>query len=257
MSVNQLQILIEVCVGSVADVALAATAGAGRVELCGGLELGGLTPSLGTMETVLAASSVPVVVMLRPRAGGFCYDRHEFAAMLRDADQFLKMGVEGIVFGVLDRRGYIDAPRCREIVACAGTHDTVFHRAFDFVANWRAELDVLVDIRCTRVLTSGGQLSALAGAATLREMNDYAAGRIEVLPGGGIRADNAAEIVRRTHCRQVHIGVAGPGNDGTLTGERGIELCDRRFLECANYRVVDNAALEATVAALRGVALEK
>ena len=101
------RVQVEVCVGSVADVSVAAAAGADRVELCSGLELGGLTPSAGLVETVLAESSIPVVVMLRPRAGGFCYDRSEFAAMLRDARRLLDLGARGVAFGVLDRQGRI------------------------------------------------------------------------------------------------------------------------------------------------------
>jgi copper homeostasis protein len=251
MSDKPAHILVEVCVGSAADVAVAAAAGADRVELCGAMELGGLTPSLGAVETVLAASSVPVVVMLRPRAGGFCYDRREFAAMLRDATRVLEAGAAGIVFGVLDRSRRINVERTRELIDCAGHRDAVFHRAFDFVTDWRAALDALIDVGCTRVLTSGGAPTAMAGAAMLREMIGHATGRIEVLPGGGIGAASAAELVRQTSCTQVHVGASGPAEDGSAVGEAPFELVDARFMRGCRHRIVDAAALETTMAALR------
>src|SRR5262245_25071201 len=126
MSAKPARILVEVCVGSLADVMAATAAGADRVELCGGLELGGLTPSIGAVETVLENCSVPTVVMVRLRAGGFCYDRHEFAAMLRDTERFLSLGASGVVFGILDRNRHIDAARAREIVDRVATRETVF-----------------------------------------------------------------------------------------------------------------------------------
>jgi copper homeostasis protein CutC len=251
MCVEWQNILVEVCVGSMADVVAATTAGADRVELCAGLELGGLTPSIGAVETVLAQCSLPVVVMLRPRAGGFCYDRDEFAAMLLDTERFLSLGAGGIVFGILDRNGHIDAARVRELIDRAGAHDAVFHRAFDFVADWRAELDVLMELGCTRVLTSGGQPTAAAGAATLRAMIAAASGRIEILPGGGIRADNVSELVRSTPCSQVHLGPAAPGDDGSLSYKSGIELNDRRFANGTTYRAIDGSAVSDAISALR------
>ena len=132
------RILVEVCTGSVADIERAVAAGADRVELCGALELGGLTPSIGLVETALASNQIPVVVMLRPRAGGFRYDRHEFAAMLRDAERFLGLGVSGVVFGILTEHGQIDVARCGELLQSVGATQTIFHRAFDFDLDQRA-----------------------------------------------------------------------------------------------------------------------
>lgn len=250
MSEKPARILVEVCVGSAADVAVAEAAGADRVELCGAMELGGLTPSLGTVETVLAATALPVIVMLRPRAGGFTYDRHEFAAMLRDAERFVEAGVAGVVFGVLDGARKVDVARTRELVACTGDRDAVFHRAFDFVPDWRSALDALIDVGCTRVLTSGCAPGALAGAVTLRATIEHAAGRIEVLPGGGINAANVVEIVRQTGCTQVHVGASGPSEDASARGEAPFELVDARFMRGCGHRIVDGAALDATMAAL-------
>lgn len=250
MSVDNSQILIEACVGSAADVAAAVAAGAGRVELCGALELGGLTPSIGVVETVIEMSTVPVIVMLRPRAGGFCYDRQEFSAMLRDAERLLALGAAGIAFGILTREGRVDVARSRELTTRVENRDAVFHRAFDFTRDRRQALEALVEAGCTRVLSSGGAPTALAGVAALRGMVEAAGGRIEVMPGGGVRADNIAEIVRATGCRQVHLGAAGPASDGTPTAA-GMELCDRRFLEGMSYRTVDGQALRAAIEALR------
>jgi copper homeostasis protein len=243
-------ILLEVCVGSVADIDAAVTAGADRLELCSALELGGLTPSIGLVEAALSVSPVPVVVMVRPRAGGFCYDRHEFDVMLRDAGRFLEMGVSGIVFGILDRHGRVDRSRSQDLINLADSLDTVFHRAFDFVTDRRAALDELIELECTRILTSGGEPTANEGASMIRELIAHAEGRIEILPGGGINADNVAELVRATRCDQVHIGGSMPNYDGSIAGER-IQLCDRRFMRGASYRAVNGAAVTATVAALQ------
>jgi copper homeostasis protein len=247
-------ILLEVCVGSVADVETAVAAGADRLELCGGLELGGLTPSIGLVENALSVCPVPVVVMLRPRAGGFCYDRHEFAAMLRDAEHFLDLGVSGIVFGILRRDGAIDRALCAELVERAGRRQTVFHRAFDFVQRQYEAFDVLADLGCTRVLTSGGKPTAAQGVDMLHELNARAAGRIEIMPGGGIRAENVVEIVRTTGCSQVHIGAAAPATDVSMADSAAIELCDTRCLRGGRFRTVCGEAVAGTKDALQGIA---
>ena len=238
MTASYPNVLLEVCVSSVTDVLAAAAAGANRVELCGGLELGGLTPSLGLVESVLAVSTVPVVVMLRPRAGGFHYDRHEFSVMCRDAQLFLGLGVQGIVFGLLDENGNVDSCRSRELVQLAGRRDAVFHRAFDFVGNQIEALDTLSEIGCKRILTSGGKSLASQGAGTVRNLLQHAAGRIEVLPGGGINANNVIEIIKTTDCQQIHIGASAPCDDGSISDGSSIQLCDERFRQGFAHRKV-------------------
>ncbi|WP_428307906.1 copper homeostasis protein CutC [Lacipirellula sp.] len=245
------KITLEVCVGSVADARAAITAGADRLELCSGLEVGGLTPSIGLVETVVAASSVPVIAMLRPRAGGFCYDADEFAAMLRDAERFLAARAAGVAFGILDQRGRLDAARSREIIARAGTRDTVMHRAFDFTVDQFAALDTLIELKVTRILTSGGEPAALAGSAKLHELATRAAGRIELMAGGGINADNVGNVLTASGLRQVHIGASGPADDRSIAPTASINLCDQRFFHGAEYRVVVQNSVAATAAALR------
>jgi copper homeostasis protein len=243
-------ILLEVCVGSLADIEAAVAAGAGRLELCSALELGGLTPSIGLVEAALSASPIPIIVMVRPRAGGFCYDRHEFEVMLRDAGRFLEMGASGIAFGILDKHGRIDRARSLELINLANSLDAVFHRAFDFVSEEVAALDELVELECTRVLTSGGKPAAAEGTSIIRQLIDHAAGHIEVLPGGGINSENVVEIVRETGCCQVHLGAAIARDDGSIA-DASIPLCDRRFMQGTSHRVVNADALAATVAALQ------
>lgn len=246
------KIMLEVCVGSVADASAAIAAGADRLELCAGLELGGLTPSLGLVETVLAMSSLPVIAMLRPRAGGFHYNHAEFDAMLRDADRFLAAGVAGVAFGILDHLGRIDEGRSREVVERVGTREAVFHRAFDFVADQFAALDVLADIGATRILTSGGQPTALAGASQLRELEIRAGGRLQLMAGGGITATNVAEVLATAGVSQVHIGASGPADDQSLSADSPINLCDQRFFHGVAYRAVIQENVVATATALRG-----
>ena len=197
------KITLEICCGSADDVFQARSAGADRVELNSAMFLGGLTPSIGS---VLAAkqAGIPIMAMVRPREGGFCYTDLEFEGMLADVHAFVSTGVDGLVFGVLKPDGTVDKARCKLLMQAAQGRETVFHRAFDVTPDWKAALDDLIELGFTRVLTSGQAPSVLFGAQRLRDMIDYAQGRIQILPGGGIRPANIAQVVETIGCTQVH-----------------------------------------------------
>jgi copper homeostasis protein len=198
-------ILLEICCGSLDDAVEAERGGADRVELCSALFLGGLTPSLGTIVEADRRLDIPFLAMVRPRGGGFRYSAPEFASMERDVELAVEAGADGVVFGILHENGTVDGDRTRRLVALAGERETVFHRAFDVTPDPFVALDQLVDLGITRVLTSGQKDSVPEGAPLIRRLLEHAAGRIEVLPGGGIAAWNVRECVERTGCRQVHL----------------------------------------------------
>ncbi len=181
----------------------AVAAGADRLELCSALEVGGVTPSPATFLDVRTEVSVPVVVLVRPRSGGFVYTRREFATLCRDADWFLAGGATAVVCGALDDTGRLHREHCRELVRLAGGR-AVLHRAFDSHTDPMTGLEEAIDLGFGRVLTSGGARTAPDGANTIRTLVRSANGRIEVLPGGGVGPGNVAELVRATGCDQVH-----------------------------------------------------
>lgn len=216
-------IQLEICCGSGQDARVAQAAGADRIELNAALALGGLTPTLGALEQALE-TSLPVMAMVRPREGGFCYTEGEFDCLLRDARSLLRAGASGLVFGCLHPNGTVDADRCREVLALLHGQDSVFHRAIDVTPCWRAALDTLIGLGFTRVLTSGQAPSAPEGAATLRAMVDHAAGRIQILPGAGIRPSNAAALLRDTGCTQVHASLRGACTDPSCAARPAIRF---------------------------------
>lgn len=197
--------LVEICCGSIDDAIQAQAGGAQRIELCSALFVGGLTPSLGTLQYARQRLNIPIMAMVRPRGGGFCYSEAEFATMERDAEAMLANGADGIVFGILREDGTIDLPRTRRLREIAGGKQSVFHRAFDFTPDPFRALEELVSLGITRVLTSGQQATAAEGAELIRRLIDGAGDRIEVLAGGGIRLHNVADVVAQTGCRQIHL----------------------------------------------------
>ncbi|GMU82914.1 MAG: hypothetical protein AMXMBFR47_27850 [Planctomycetota bacterium] len=207
--------ILEIAIESAADAEAAARAGADRFELCAALEIGGITPSMGGFETVRDATDRPVLPMLRPRGGDFCYDEHEFAALRADAARFLSAGADGVVCGCLRSDGTIDAARTREVVAAAAPCPVVFHRAFDLTPDPLAALECLIDLGVRRVLTSGGCVSAVEPYAVdlLRRLVSAAAGRIEILAGSGIRPGNVAKLLAETGCDQIHSSCRVPQVD--------------------------------------------
>lgn len=212
-------ILLEVCITSVDDAVIAAEAGADRLELNAALELGGLTPSLGTLIEVKQAVDVPVMVMLRPRPGGFCYSDPDVATLQRDLDLALQHGADGLVFGLLTPEGRVDTERCARLLAQCGAVPAVFHRAFDVTLDPEEALDTLIDLGFTRVLTSGQEASAYNGTALIRQLIEQAAGRIEILPGGGVNWFTVADVVARTGCTQVHASLRTTRRDPSTAAQ--------------------------------------
>lgn len=208
------KILIEVPVETLDDAMAATRGGADRLELCAALEVGGLTPSIGVLRAIKASSPLPVVCMVRPRSGGCRYSENDFAVMLRDRDLMIENNADGIVFGFLDQDGAIDASRVGAFLdGIPSTVETVFHRAFDLVGDPAGSLEFLVASKVTRILTSGGRPSAPEGVEAIRKLVEQAEGRIELIGGGGIRLENAADIVIRTGLRQIHSSCRATAQD--------------------------------------------
>jgi len=208
--------LIEICVASVDDAVAAVTAGADRLEVNCAFSLGGLTPSAGLFAEVRRRVSVPLIAMVRPRSGGFCYSDSDFDVMLRDSAALLGAGADGLAFGVLTSAGEIDVARCRTLRAACGSRAAVFHRAFDVTPAPLTALDTLIDLAFTRVMTSGQAETAWAGSTLIAEMVRRAAGRLEVLPAGGIKPTNVADVLARTGCDQIHASVRTSGHDPSV-----------------------------------------
>jgi len=210
------KILIEVCCGSVDDAVEAERGGADRAELNSAIFLGGLTPSLGSIIEAKKRLNIPVMVMIRPRAGGFCYTQVEMEVMQRDVKLAVKHGTDGLVFGILTPDGSVDTERCKRILELAQDCQTVFHRAFDVTDDPLKALDQIMDLGFTRVLTSGQQKTAPEGIELIRKLIIHAGDRIEILPGSGLRFHNILAFVEQTKTKQVHLSAFGQKLDSSM-----------------------------------------
>ena len=196
--------ILEIAANSVASALAAQQGGAGRVELCTALELGGLTPSHAQIALVRERLHIPLYVLIRPRAGDFLYNDIECEVMQRDIEACAMLGCDGVVLGVLDADGRVDAARCRTLIAAAGKLGVTFHRAFDLSRDPVQALEDIVALGCERILTSGAQASALEGAELIRQMVELSAGRIVVMPGAGVDAGNIGKLQEMTGASEFH-----------------------------------------------------
>lgn len=239
--------VIEVCCGSAQDVFCAKEGGADRVELNSGLFFGGLTPSIGTLIEAKKAG-LEIMAMVRPRESGFCYSEREFSVMLADARLLLEHGADGIVFGFLHEDCSLDVERCRAMVALIGSRQSVFHRAIDIVSErWREQIDALCALGVTRILTSGQSATAIEGRQTIRAMREYAAGRIEILPGGNVRAHNIKELLAFTGCNQAHTSGSQLHRDETVLHAPQILFTATQPPDQETYKTVDSQIIAQVV----------
>ena len=197
-------LIVEICCGSADDVIRAKKAGANRVELNSALFAGGLTPSIGSLIEAKKYSSLPVICMLRPRAGGFCYSEHEFQTIMNDLQALKEAGADGFAVGCLDKEGELDISRLKTVVEAAGDCEMVFHRAFDCMKTDPVQTaNQLAELGFKRILTSGRKATAWEGRELIRELQ--ALNSIEILPGSGLRRTDLSEFLKATGCDQIHL----------------------------------------------------
>jgi copper homeostasis protein len=197
-------VLFEVCIDSVESALSAQQGGADRIELCADLDQGGTTPGVGAIQSVRAAVSLKMHVMIRPRAGGFCYSDAEIRDMIKDIGEAKKLGADGVVFGVLMNDGRVDSPATARLVEAARPMSVTFHRAFDDTPNLFAALSELTRLGVDRILTSGGKPSVEAGMEALAALVRNAGSSPIILVGGGITLENVTEVVKKTGASEIH-----------------------------------------------------
>lgn len=213
---------LEIAVQDSDGARIAFEGGADQLELCSALGVGGLTPSIGLIrETALIAKDHAggLNVLIRPREGGYVYSKSEVRVMESDIEQACAVdGVTGVVVGVLTASGEVDVVAMRRLIIAAAGREVVFHRAIDTASEPSELLEQLIDVGCTRVLTSGGAQRSIDGVRTLKQLVDRAGGRIEIMAGGGVQPEDIPELLA-TGVGAVHLSArtlknstpAGPG----------------------------------------------
>jgi len=208
---------IEGCVDSHASALAACRGGADRLELCANLAIGGTTPSPALFRQVRRDCAVPVNVLIRPRFGDFLYDPADLEEMERCVRQFRDLGANGVVLGALTPEGRLDQGAMARLAEAAGDMEVTLHRAFDMTRDPLEALVSAIRLGFRTILTSGQEKDALAGAETLRALQERAMGRVNIMAGCGVRKENIREIHRRTGVHIFHTtGRRGPVDSGMI-----------------------------------------
>ncbi len=180
----------EACVESFYEAKKAEILGADRIELCENLHVDGTTPSLGTILTCKNYLKIPIMVMVRPRGGDFVYSDEELEIMRHDINICKKIGVHGIVLGLLNKQGFIDLENTEKLVALARPLNITFHKAIDISFDIFEAFKSLSGIGIDRILTSGRASSAEEGKEIINELIHKSRGKIKVMAAGNITKDN-------------------------------------------------------------------
>lgn len=196
--------LLEICVDSWESAVRAARGGADRLELCGDLLVGGISPSPYLIRQVQRSVDIPVNVLLRPRFGDFCFTKEEKEVLLEEVEFCALVGVNGVVIGALTPQGDLDTEflgQCAE--KAQGMHLTL-HRCFDVCRDPFAALEQAIALGFDTILTSGQAAKAPDGAALLARLNQQAAGRIHLMAGSGVGPGNIRTIHEETGITHFH-----------------------------------------------------
>lgn len=240
--------IIEICCGSYEDALSAYHGGAKRIELNSALYLGGLTPSVASLRLTKANTDLKVICMVRPRGAGFCYSETDYLTMVEDVKIMLENGADGIAFGCLDKNGNVDVKKTKEIIDIIKSYgkEVVFHRAFDCVQDPYATIELLIELKVDRILTSGLQAKAMDGIELIKDLQSKYGDKIEILAGSGMNATNAKKMMDETGISQVHSSCKGWVNDPTTTG-KAVNYCYAHEPNQNNYDVVKQELVEKIV----------
>lgn len=206
------KVIIECCANSVKSAINGQAGGAERVELCANLELGGTTPSAASICMAREVLEVDLFVLIRPRAGNFCYSDLEMEEIIQDIEFCKQLGCEGVVIGALTEDGNIDLENTKQMVQAASPMEVTFHRAFDQVSDSKKALQQLIDCGCDRVLTSGSKDTVKEGLEVLKELTEQAQDKIRIMPGGGLDIVSALQLYS-LGVREFHLSATNKKHD--------------------------------------------
>ncbi|WP_394138852.1 copper homeostasis protein CutC [Cytobacillus oceanisediminis] len=200
--------IIEVISDTLSDALIAKEAGADRIELVTGLAEGGLTPSYGVIESVCRELTIPVNVMIRPHSRGFCYSEEDIEIMIQDIKVCKKLGAAGVVFGVLTSDHQIHTVHLKRLIDASEGLDITFHRAFDEAEDQFTDLEIIKQHpQISRILTSGGQKSAVDATKRLKRLNELTEdSHLEIMAGAGLSVDNIRAFLENVRVNEVHFG---------------------------------------------------
>lgn len=239
---------VEICCGSYYDALESHKGGAKRIELNSALHLGGLTPSLASLKMTKQNTNLKVICMIRPRGGGFFYNKEDIEVMFLDAEILMKNGADGLAFGFLNEDTTLNKNLTKEMVDLIHKYngEAVFHRAFDCVKAPDKTMEELIKIGVERVLTSGLQAKAWDGRAMLAKLQKEYGNRIEILAGSGINDTNAVELMNETGIYQVHSSCKDWLNDPTTSTE-SVSYSYASFPNENSYDVVSSSKVSVLV----------
>jgi copper homeostasis protein len=200
------KIIREACVENYDQAKRAAELGADRIELCDNMAVLGTTPSYGTIELARKNLGISIFPIIRPRGGDFVYTEEELQIMERDIDVCREIGVDGVVFGILTEAREIDIAAMARLIKRCGELKVACHLAFDETPDRYKALDALIGLGVIRVATKGRRerTPALSNAGAIKELIEYSAGRITIMPAVGVTVDNYLEVAEKTGAREVH-----------------------------------------------------
>jgi copper homeostasis protein len=241
---------VEICVDSAAGAFAAERGGADRVELCDNLLEGGTTPSAGCIKVTRRGLKIGLQVIIRPRGGDFLFNDTEMEVMREDVRMAKELGADGVVIGCLTAEGEIDQVRTQELLALARPMNVTFHRAFDMCRDPRKALEELIALGANRVLTSGQESTCLEGMELLAALQKQAAGRIIVMPGGGITPRNIQKIIAGTGVTEVHLSARSTVESGMKYRNSSVYMGGTLRPPEFSWKVTDEHVVRGVVKAL-------
>lgn len=238
-----MQASLEVCIDNIGAINVCEAANIDRIELCSALELGGLTPSYSLMQAA-SGSHIRVYCMIRPTTGAFIYSDADIKCMLKDIEMVKSLGLAGVVLGAATSDRQLDLPALKVLCEASQGLGKTLHRVIDIVENPYKAIDQAIDLGFERILTSGGQLNVTDGMDQLAKMQQYAQGRIEIMAGSGVNAQNVGQLLAATGLSAVHSSCASPVAVSAQTVAFGFVSAQCRQTDLQKIKALQSALIK-------------
>ena len=188
--------ILEVCVDSLASARAAIAGGADRLELCGALAIGGVTPYSELLQQIRKESNIAIRCLIRPRAGDFLYTQEEILMLASQIEHLRKLGADGFVIGCLTAEGDLDRGAMLPLLQAAEGSGLTLHRCIDVSRDpLKTYLDAQ-ELGIDTVLTSGAAANCMEGMAVIGQLLQLrdSQGGPEVLIGSGVNPRRIYEL---------------------------------------------------------------